>query len=366
MDKTELVDQVYEAAFIPEYWPKVLDGLAQATESVSGALLVVDPDLPPLWSATENVVDILGAFASTPGWYANSRLKRMLAKDHGGFMRLTDFSTPEQVRADHCNAFLSSADLAGQVGTVVLMPTNETVLFTLERTVGMQNYSEQILRELDTIRPHLARASLIASRLQLQQAQSTVTGLAALGLAAGIVSEGGRVIAVNTLFEKQADFLRPGAYGRLRIADRRIDELFRSALAEQAETSRRALRSIPVPADDSGRGPAVIHLVPLLRAARDVFDLASTLVVVTGLSSDAHVPDDAILRGLFDLTAAEAAVAAALARGLDLKDIAAERGVGLTTVRTHLARVFDKTGTGHQAQLVALLKGVNSGVSSAV
>lgn len=55
-------------------------------------------------------------------------------------------------------------------------------------------------------------------------------------------------------------------------------------------------------------------------------------------------------------------MAAALARGMELKDIAAERGIGITTVRTHLAQVFHKTGTGHQAQLVALLKGVNSGV----
>lgn len=362
MDGTDLVDQVYEAAFIPDYWPKVLDGLAEGSGSVSGALLVIDPDLPPLWSATQNVADLLGAFADTPDWYTNTRLKRMMAKDHSGFLRLTDFSTLEQLRADHCNDFLSLADLAGQVGTVVPMPTGEIVLFTLERRVGMERYTPEDVRRLDAIRPHLARASLIASRLQLQQAQSTVAGLAALGLAAAIATERGRVIAVNEIFEKHASFLRPGAFGQLHVADRRVDGLIRAAFAEAGEGGRRALRSIPVPADDEQRGPAVIHLVPLLREARDVFDLASTLVVVTGLSGDAQVPDDAILRGLFDLTAAEAAVAAALARGLELKDIAAERGIGITTVRTHLGQVFHKTGTGHQAQFVALLKGINSGV----
>lgn len=361
MDETELVDQIYEAAFIPDLWPKVLDRMAQASGSISGALLVIDPDLPPLWSATNNVADLLGAFAATSGWYDNSRLVRMMACDHGGFLRLTDFSTLEQLRADHCNAFLSVADLAGQVGTIVPMPTGETVLFTLERTVGMEVYTMDDVQRLDTIRPHLARASLIAARLRLQEAQSTVAGLAALGLAAAIVSERGRVLAVNDVFEKEADFLKPGAFGQLRVTDRQLDRRIRVAFAEQAEAGRRALRSIPVPAEDGGRGPAVVHLVPLLRHARDVFDMASTLVVVTGLSSDAQVPDDAILRGLFDLTAAEAGVAAALARGREIKEIAAERGIGVTTVRTHLAQVFNKTGTGHQAQLVALLKGVKSG-----
>jgi DNA-binding CsgD family transcriptional regulator len=63
------------------------------------------------------------------------------------------------------------------------------------------------------------------------------------------------------------------------------------------------------------------------------------------------------LRGLFDLSPAEAGIAAGLAAGLTVTQIAAARGIGLTTARTHLAQIFRKTGTAQQGQLVALLKG---------
>lgn len=64
------------------------------------------------------------------------------------------------------------------------------------------------------------------------------------------------------------------------------------------------------------------------------------------------------LRTLFGLTRAEAQVGAALARGGCLAEIAAELGISVTTARTHVARIFLKTGTRQQSQLVALVAAV--------
>jgi DNA-binding CsgD family transcriptional regulator len=61
------------------------------------------------------------------------------------------------------------------------------------------------------------------------------------------------------------------------------------------------------------------------------------------------------LRTLFGLTRAEAQVGAALARGSALAEIAGELGISVTTARTHVARIFLKTGTRQQSQLVALV-----------
>jgi DNA-binding CsgD family transcriptional regulator len=41
--------------------------------------------------------------------------------------------------------------------------------------------------------------------------------------------------------------------------------------------------------------------------------------------------------------------------GADLKEISEELSISLTTVRTHLQHVFDKTDTRRQAELVRLL-----------
>lgn len=61
------------------------------------------------------------------------------------------------------------------------------------------------------------------------------------------------------------------------------------------------------------------------------------------------------LRRLFGFSAKEAEIAAQLAAGRSLAEAAAAGRVGITTARTHLARMFRKTDTAQQSQLVALL-----------
>lgn len=69
----------------------------------------------------------------------------------------------------------------------------------------------------------------------------------------------------------------------------------------------------------------------------------------------ARLPDPALLRRQFDLTRAEAALAGEILRGDGLSACAARLGIKPSTARTHLRRVFEKTGTHRQAELVRLL-----------
>jgi len=62
-------------------------------------------------------------------------------------------------------------------------------------------------------------------------------------------------------------------------------------------------------------------------------------------------------RQLFNLTESEARFASALASGLSLTQAAEAQGVRISTARTHLARIFQKTDTRQQSQLVSLLRG---------
>jgi DNA-binding CsgD family transcriptional regulator len=58
---------------------------------------------------------------------------------------------------------------------------------------------------------------------------------------------------------------------------------------------------------------------------------------------------------LYGLTEAEARTALAVTEAQGLRDLAERLGVRLSTVRTHLQHVFEKTGTHRQAELVRLL-----------
>ena len=79
--------------------------------------------------------------------------------------------------------------------------------------------------------------------------------------------------------------------------------------------------------------------------------------IVMVADPDARRLSRAILRQLFDLTPAEACVAQALAHGEALEDIAATLDISLYTVKTHLQKLFRKTGTRRQGELVAMLLG---------
>jgi DNA-binding CsgD family transcriptional regulator len=60
---------------------------------------------------------------------------------------------------------------------------------------------------------------------------------------------------------------------------------------------------------------------------------------------------------VYHLTQRECEVALLLADGLTVDDIAARLAFGRGTVRTHLTRLFDKTGARSQPALVALVRG---------
>src|SRR5690348_11800972 len=96
-------------------------------------------------------------------------------------------------------------------------------------------------------------------------------------------------------------------------------------------------------------------MVAPLRPAKDGFGGSIPAAIVFIRDAEQSTPSIEALRGLFGLTAAEAGVALAIAKGRSLDAIAASHRVSLNTARTHLKNILSKTGTRRQAELVALL-----------
>ncbi|RUY44784.1 helix-turn-helix transcriptional regulator, partial [Mesorhizobium sp. M7A.F.Ca.US.001.04.1.1] len=144
------------------------------------------------------------------------------------------------------------------------------------------------------------------------------------------------------------------AFGGIALANPESNRLFQMAV--QARDGEPVSRSIPL--RSALPPPVVVHVLPLKQDAdaHDLFGGCDLLIVATAISASTLVPSPTILTGLFDLTAAEVRLATALAKGLNLQVAAAEAGLQFSTVRTYLNRIFRKTGTNQQSQLVALLK----------
>jgi DNA-binding CsgD family transcriptional regulator len=101
---------------------------------------------------------------------------------------------------------------------------------------------------------------------------------------------------------------------------------------------------------------ALMTRVSPLFGIKSPFSSPRALILVDDPESAPAATDGAnLLRVEFKLTAAEATLAIHLASGEDLKDYAERTGVACATVRTHLARIFDKMGLQRQSELCRLV-----------
>ena len=107
----------------------------------------------------------------------------------------------------------------------------------------------------------------------------------------------------------------------------------------ETERKRRWLPLVLRPAELEAKSPAPIVAAPDPHAQAAV---------------DGELNEDR-LRRLYSLTPSEGRLAELLAAGYGLPRACRQLGVGLNTVRTHLQRIFSKTDTHHQSELVALL-----------
>ena len=116
----------------------------------------------------------------------------------------------------------------------------------------------------------------------------------------------------------------------------------RQAIAKATKGGTRLRLSRP-----SGAPPLLVTVIPVG---------GGPLVALFVMDPDiAGTPSPALLQELFGLTAAEAVFAAEISRGDGLQAVAERLSIAQTTARTHLTRIFEKTGTRRQAELVRLL-----------
>lgn len=354
-----LIDRIYEAAFVPDLWADVLGEIGALSTATAGALFVFDGKLPLGFRTTETIRAIIEDFVTTGEWRENERLPYFQRNPFTGFVIAQQYYPAEFLAAEPLFQSRLKLGLESQAGTIIAMPGGELVVYVFDKWRRDGPHTQNDVDTLNRLHPHLARAGLMAARLNLQQAQATVSAFAAMGLPAAILRTSGRVIATNPLFDAMPWLFLPSARDGLMLADKAADALFQQAVTTSRGIIGPAVRSIPVAA--RGDEPAlVLHVLPLRRAAHEIFSGADILLVATPVGASLMVPSPTILTGLFDLAPAEARLASALASGQILKEASAANGITVKTARSYLEQIFRKTGTRQQSELVALLKSASA------
>jgi DNA-binding CsgD family transcriptional regulator len=219
--------------------------------------------------------------------------------------------------------------------------------------------------------PHLLRAVLIGRILHQQTRiaspiEHTLDELkSAMFLLDGVgnithANESGRDIL------DRKDFLRT-EQGRLVAADAQLNRILREAVAASIlgdGATRSESIALPFVAQDGER--FVGHLLPLTAGRRRKTGIAydaTAVLFVTRASLDTTAASD-IIKKIFKLTPAEARVLLAVVELGSVSETSRNLDIAESTVKTHLGRIFTKTDTRRQADLVKLVAAFASPVRS--
>lgn len=354
MQQTDIVDRIYEAAFVPECWPSLLERIAHGAQSASGALIVFEDVQPVRFAATPVIRPWTDRFCKEQ-WKVSNRIPHIRRNPMRGFTVLSRYFGREFMVRDTSHVHRLALGLESEAGAAICMPTGDVVVFSFDKKAGTGPHTKEAVHFLNGLHPHLARAGLIAARLAVERAAATTSTLQMIGLPAAVLSCSGRVIATNPLFESLGAVFHSAAFGRLRVADARSNIFIDRGIKLLADRAGPLVRSVPVTTSD-GKTGYVLHLVPLRGAAVDVFPGGAVVLTVTAPKRVGQAPCEDILRALFDLTSSEARFAIALASGLSPRRAAQQMGITESSGRTYLARIFMKTGTHRQSELLTLLQ----------
>ncbi|MGD9785889.1 MAG: helix-turn-helix transcriptional regulator [Hyphomicrobiaceae bacterium] len=359
-----LLDQAYDCVLEPANWQRLLASLCERLDLLHGVLGYYEPlSGKPLLRIQHGM---------SPIWYDKMPAYGLdMANFWGGPERILSYPVGELVVHSvanpgldaHSNRFarewcapqgivdLAAMTLAGDsrgLGTLV---------FTSAHRLDQANVDE--LELLRALAPHLRRVISISRLLELRtiEAESLRSALEVLPTGIFLVDGAARIIHANDAAHRalqENDAIRISD-GRLSMRDHRLAQALTDAISNE-DRGAISERGCGIPARGTNGRRAVVHVLPLRygRLPDGVEGRATAAVFVTSEHAHAPLPRDT-LRLLYDLTPAEVRVCELIVAGMSPAAIAEHIGVAPSTARSHLQRIFEKTGTHRQADIVRLV-----------
>lgn len=368
--EAELLNLIYGAVADPQRWYDVLIGVSDHLGADGGMLAYVPPrgsKLPP--------TQILGRLPEEPSaifreHYAWNPWTLAITKvPFGKAVSANSLVEPGSIRK---TAFY--ADVLAPVGHEDILDINYKG-FAADGSVGGFGFClsgrgtdqvEQRVRLLDRLSPHLCRAldaSLLLGRVADGQRQLSAV-LDLMPSAAMLLDRRGRITQSNRAADdllRRHDGIAFDVDGGLQLvsalpAERQaLSQALKDALMVASGLGTSLSRPVHV-SRSSGAAPLLVMPVPLPRPSFALWEVvapACLLVVILDPAAKSRATASAI-QAAFGLTKAEARVALLLGNGVAGAQMPEILGVSPATIKTHLRRCFEKTGTHSQVELTRL------------
>lgn len=361
------IGQIYAAATGHASWAGALIGAAELCGFENAALVMVNPAIGLAEVHTPRADPAVVAAYGTTWWAKDPTIDPNRSAAIGAITSLDTMGRDAFLRSEFHNDFWRHSGLGVERMTANLLGDG-----TAFASVVMQASARNDVIEGDQaarfarLVPHLVQSAAIMSRLaRLQMANAAQSAVIARKADFALVVDGAlrpcdSAPHDDAILRAPEPFVRRGRALGLRAPrlNARLADLV-AGCSGAGPLGGTGLRggSLAIP-DEDGAARHVIDVVPWGGdPATDPVGLgprpAAMLIVTDRQARFAQVEDR--LRTLYALTAAELRVALALVQGGGRSGVAERLGISETTARSHLSRLFDKTGTTRQAELVALI-----------
>ncbi|MFE1598566.1 helix-turn-helix transcriptional regulator [Methylobacterium sp. ID0610] len=365
---SDLVGRIYDCGQDPALWPDTLARLVKTLGALAGWIGLQDPA-----RRTERIAVEVGLSPEQRARYTEHFVSlspvalttRFMPAD--GVVALSDIVDRAAFRG---TAFYEQWCRPHRVEDLIAGILSRSPAGCGSLSVSFDRPAAAETRELmRLLLPHLRR-SVETGRLLAERSGETACLSAAMdALSAGVIllDAAGRVLRTNAAADailREGDALRRMPAGTLAAAEPWSQGAFEAALAACRSGGDGPRPAIPFPSRRKAgpRGGLVGQIIPLHEAIavarspvcgaeEDPQRKAVAALFVQDPERPCAVPSEALVR-LYGLTPGELRVLHGLMRDLTLSEIAEACGIGIATVRTHLARLFDKTGTRRQAELL--------------
>lgn len=354
----DLVDSIYDAGMAFDRWPATLERIADAFGASDAALGTIGPAGLPWLCAPRTDPEYLRSYPEN--FHAcNDVWHRITHRGVG--VAFTDEMVIERRefrRSAYYNEWAKPQGYHNVIGGLIDAEKHWRTVLMLP---GRRPYTKNALRLFNTLAPHIRRAVQLNRRLDHANSdrEALLTSIDHLSAAAILLDASARVLAMN----RAAETLIESNLG-LRIIQRRLE----ATQPQSTATLHRMIAGCGMESvmDEDGTlevftASTLLRLSVIPLRCRVSGLLAGTAAALLMDARDNTSSDtSARLRDRFGLTEAEARFAAEIVKG-DGKRAAAERcGISYSTARSHLSRIFEKTGVHRQAALVRLVESLPS------
>jgi DNA-binding CsgD family transcriptional regulator len=359
---TRSISRISEAAVAPDRWPVALQSITEAVGALGvGYLLFNKPTGGVEWVSVAglsvDVNDYINYYA------ARDPYRPVLeAAASGSWVQLSKCLPQTLLRTDEWfNDYAVKAGVGDIIGTRLFDSSSCRVILSVHRGIYQEPFTATATASLRELTDPLSNAARLHAELRELGWKSAAALRALDQVAAGVIvtDAKGRVVemnraAENVLRREDGLLVRQGRLCAQRIFDH--EKLARAiAVAANANTAAAVARMLV--GRRGGRVGYILTVAPLgVELAVYERPLASNDPFCR--PGCAHSLRERELAEFFGLSRAESRLTAALLAGKRLREVAADSGVQITTLRTQLSSVLRKVGVSRQAELISVLSNI--------